>query len=113
LELLARFSDLDLSKNLIERIVYQYKQKIITKSFFTNDVKRALEILENYKGEHRKILEIFFHELGLDFQEVVDFFTNLIGALDYFGIFLLMTVESSFIPFPSEIILDDSPVFVE
>jgi membrane protein DedA with SNARE-associated domain len=46
------------------------------------------------------------------FQGVVDFFTGIIGSLDYFGIFLLMTVESSFIPFPSEVILIPAGVLV-
>lgn len=46
------------------------------------------------------------------FQNFVDFFTGLIGTLDYFGIFILMTVESSFIPFPSEVVLIPAGVLV-
>lgn len=39
------------------------------------------------------------------FSQFADFLLTLIGKLSYFGIFVGMTIESSFIPFPSEIIL--------
>ena len=38
-------------------------------------------------------------------QQFVDFILNIISDLGYFGIFVGMAIESSFIPFPSEIIM--------
>jgi membrane protein DedA with SNARE-associated domain len=39
------------------------------------------------------------------FHQFVEFFLNLIGQLGYIGILIGMTIESSFVPFPSEVIL--------
>ncbi|MGX2984668.1 DedA family protein [Helicobacter sp. 23-1048] len=39
------------------------------------------------------------------FGEIVDFIVNFIGAAGYFGIFAMMFLESSFIPFPSEVLM--------
>lgn len=36
---------------------------------------------------------------------IVDFVVNLVGELGYFGIFAMMFLESSFVPFPSEVAL--------
>lgn len=38
-------------------------------------------------------------------HQFVDLVINLVGDMGYVGIFLLMTLESSFVPFPSEIVL--------
>lgn len=39
------------------------------------------------------------------FENLVQNLLGLIDAFGYFGIFLLMTIESSFIPFPSEVVV--------
>ena len=38
-------------------------------------------------------------------ESIVQFFLHLAGDLGYLGVFILMAVESSFIPFPSEIVV--------
>ena len=38
-------------------------------------------------------------------HEIVDLLVSTIGSLGYFGIFALMFLESSFFPFPSEVIM--------
>ncbi len=38
-------------------------------------------------------------------HEIVDFVVQTVGALGYFGIFIMMFLESSFFPFPSEVVM--------
>jgi len=71
LELLGDLQDLEIAKNLIERIEYQYKQKIITKAFFYNNLNKVSEILMNYSGEDKRAIEDFLEKLGLDLKILV------------------------------------------
>ena len=38
-------------------------------------------------------------------QQIVDWIVQTVGQLGYIGIFIMMFLESSFFPFPSEVVM--------
>lgn len=61
-------SDNSVIKNLIERVEFQYNQKIITKSFFENNLDKVYDLLKGYNSDNKKVLEDFFIKLGLNIE---------------------------------------------
>jgi membrane protein DedA with SNARE-associated domain len=50
--------------------------------------------------------------LGNVVLDLTESLTGVIDSLSYFGIFLLMAIESSFVPFPSEIVLIPAGILI-
>ena len=48
---------------------------------------------------------VFFNEMIVLFHALIDWLVNVVGALGYPGIVALMFLESSFFPFPSEVVM--------
>ncbi len=72
LDILESLNNDGTAKNLVERINYRYKQKILTKSFFQNNNEIRNYLLENYKNLDKKFIKNFFEKIGLDFEEKIN-----------------------------------------
>jgi DNA polymerase II small subunit len=66
LEIFDSLNKIEISKNIIERINYRYKQKIITLSFFKNNLEIKEYLLENFKNIDKNFIKELFLKLGLN-----------------------------------------------
>jgi len=66
LDVFEKLDNLDIAKNLIERVNYQYNQKVITSNFFIDNKEKVSELISNYSKSHQKIIESFFLNLGIN-----------------------------------------------
>jgi membrane protein DedA with SNARE-associated domain len=66
-----------------------------------------MNIFKSYAVLNRFINTLLFHLKMLVeiFNKFVTIIVNAVSSLGYLGVFFLMTIESSFIPFPSEVVL--------
>jgi len=69
LDLLGELENVEIAKNLLELIEYKYKQKIITLSFFKNNLDKVYEIISSYKGNNLELIKFFFNNLGIILPE--------------------------------------------
>src|SRR3990167_3990082 len=72
LQLVKDIDEDQILMNILERMVYHYKQKIITKSLFSKDLLLIKKLLKEYQGPNKKIAEKFFEALGLETSNIED-----------------------------------------
>ena len=66
LDVFEKLGNIDIAKNLIERVNYQYNQKVITSSFFIDNKEKVSELVSNYSKNHQKVVESFLINLGVN-----------------------------------------------
>jgi DNA polymerase II small subunit len=95
LNILNNLNNEETAKNLVERINYRYKQKILTKSFFQNNEEIKNYLFENYKNLNKKFIQDFFNELGVSFNEEIIKENKLIKKVNKNTLNLLKIYENN------------------
>jgi len=73
LQVLEVSGNLDLSKRLLDKIILQFNQKIITKGFFSDNKHQLYDLLSYHSGKDKELIQNIFINLGLTFnQEIID-----------------------------------------
>ena len=58
--------DLTLAKGILDKILFQFNQKIITKGFFSDNKNQLNDLLSYHTGKSKELIEDVFKKLGLE-----------------------------------------------
>lgn len=67
LEVLESIEDFEIARGILEKITFQFNQKIITKGFFIDNKHQLKDLLSYHSGEKKELIETAFNKLGLSF----------------------------------------------
>ncbi len=69
LEVLEKLGDLNFAKNFLDKIVFQFNQRIITKGFFSDNKYQLNDLLSYHTGKSKELIKKFFDELNIEILE--------------------------------------------
>ena len=70
LEALESIGNFEISKNILEKIEFQFNQKVITKGFFIDNQHQLKDLLSFHTGENKELIQIAFQKLGIDVNNI-------------------------------------------
>ena len=62
--------DLDLAKGILDKILFQFNQKIITKGFFSDNKNQLNDLLSYHTGKSKELIGEVFNKLGLEIDSL-------------------------------------------
>ena len=58
--------DLELAKGILDKIVFQFNQRVITKGFFSDNKYQLNDLLSYHTGRSKELIQEVFKKLGLE-----------------------------------------------